>query len=299
MEQALPAGAYARPVQPPIAARWGRWLLRFARTKPLGAFGGIFIIILLTSALLADVIAPYDFAERAGTPLKGPSAEHWMGTDKLGRDVFSRIVYGAQATVKIGLGAAALATLTALTLGVTSGFIGGWYDTAVQRLVDTVMSLPGLVVVLAIVAFAGGGTTVIILTLGFLSAPGMSRVLRGATLSVREATYIEAARAVSASTPRLILRHVLPNIFAPTLVVGTLAVGNAILAEAALSFLGFGVNPPTPSWGQELSASGRQYMQIAPWLAIFPGLAISLTVFSFNMLGDALRDVLDPRLRNN
>ncbi|MCC7363293.1 MAG: ABC transporter permease [Dehalococcoidia bacterium] len=277
---------------------WARWILRFMRQKPLGGFGLVFIVILVLTALFAPVIAPHDYSERTGAALADPSADHLMGTDKFGRDLFSRIVYGSRATVKIGLGAAALATATALVIGMTSGFIGGWYDTIVQRLVETIMSLPGIVIVLSVVAFAGGGETTTLLVLGFLAAPGMSRVIRGATIQVRDAQYIEAARAVSASTPRLILRHTLPNIVAPTVVVGTLAVGNAILAEAALSFLGFGVNPPTPSWGQELNASGRTYFQIAPHLAIFPGVAISLAVFSFNMLGDALRDVLDPRLRN-
>jgi peptide/nickel transport system permease protein len=277
---------------------WGGRLFRFFRQKPMGAFGLVVVVVLIFCAVFAPLIAPYDYPARAGKPLTGPSADHIFGTDKLGRDMLSRVIYGARATVKIGLGAAALATFTALLFGLTSGFIGGWYDSIVQRLVDTFMSLPGIVIVLSVVAFAGGGERTTIVVLGFLAAPGMSRVIRGATLQVREQPYIEAARAMSASTPRLILRHTLPNIMAPTMVVGTLAVGNAILAEAALSFLGFGVNPPTPSWGQELNASGRQYMQIAPWLAIFPGVAISLTVFSFNMLGDALRDVMDPRLRN-
>ncbi|OAI40909.1 hypothetical protein AYO38_04880 [bacterium SCGC AG-212-C10] len=281
-----------------MAGRWASNIWRFARQKPIGAFSAVIILIILFCALFAPLITRYDYTERAGTPLTGPSSQHLMGTDKLGRDSYTRIVYGARATVKVGLGAAALATFTALVIGMTSGFIGGWYDTVLQRIVDTLMSLPGLVVVLAIVSFAGGGTMVLILTLGFLASPGMSRVIRGATIAVRDAPYIEAARAVSATNTRLILRHTLPNIVAPTVVVGTLAVGNAILAEAALSFLGFGVTPPTPSWGQELNASGRQYLQIAPWLAIFPGAAITLTVFSFNMLGDALRDVLDPRLRN-
>jgi peptide/nickel transport system permease protein len=281
-----------------MPSRYLRYVTRFVRQKPLGAFGAFLIIALIVCALSAPTIAPYDYAERAGEPLDGPSSSHWMGTDKLGRDQLSRIIYGAQATVKIGLGAAALGTLVALAVGMTSGFLGGWYDTIVQRIVDTTMSLPAIVIVLAVVAFVGGGVVTIIVVLGLLAAPGMSRVIRGATIAVREAPYIEAARAMSASTPRLILRHTLPNVVAPTVVVGSIAVGNAILAEAALSFLGFGVNPPTPSWGQELSASGRQYMTLAPWLAIFPGLAISLTVFSFNMFGDALRDVLDPRLRN-
>ncbi|MGE5596355.1 MAG: ABC transporter permease [Hyphomicrobiales bacterium] len=284
----------------PQGHRFGlvRSVLGFVRKKPLGAVCAALIVMIVLAAIFADVIAPYSYSERSGTPLSSPSGTHLMGTDRFGRDMFSRIIYGSRATVEVGLGTAIVATFVAMVIGVSSGFIGGWYDTIMQRLVDTVMALPGMVLVLSIMAFVGGSTVTIILTLGLLSAPGMSRIVRGATLSVREAQYIEAARALSASTPRLILRHTLPNIVAPVIVIGTVAVGNAVLAEATLSFLGFGVTPPTPSWGQELGTSGRQFMRVAPWLAIFPGLAISLTVFSFNMLGDALRDVLDPRLRN-
>jgi len=272
---------------------------RFARAKPLGAISAIIIALLLAAAVFAPLIAPYNYTEKTGQALSEPSADNIMGTDKFGRDQFSRLVYGSRSTVKVGLGAAALATVVAVAVGLTSGFLGGMFDNLVQRIVEALMSLPWLVVVLAVMSFVGSGTGTVILVLGLLAAPNMSRVIRGATLSVREMAYIEAARAISASPARLIVRHTLPNILAPIIVMGTLAVGNAILAEAALSFLGFGITPPTPSWGQELSGSGRQYMQIAPWLAIFPGLAISITVFSFNMLGDALRDVLDPRLRNS
>lgn len=274
----------------------GTW--NFCRRKPLGAISAVAILLVIACAIFADVLAPHDYASRVGAPLQGPSADYYFGTDHQGRDLFSRIIYGSRATVVIGLGAAALATFVALTVGVTAGFLGGWYDTLSQRLVDTVMALPGIVVVLAVAAYVGSTPIIIILLLGFLLAPGMSRVIRGSTVAVREAPYIEAARAVSASTPRLILRHTLPNVMAPTIVIGTIAVGNAILAEAALSFLGFGVVPPTPSWGQQLGQSGVLYMSIQPWLAIIPGIAISITVFAFNMLGDALRDVLDPRLRN-
>jgi peptide/nickel transport system permease protein len=295
-EQAVPAAEIIRP--PSALARWRKNTLHFARTKPLGAVCAVLIVLLVLTSIFAPLIAPYNYSEKAGPALDSPSSAHLMGTDKFGRDAFSRVIYGSRATVKVGLGAAVIATVTALLIGLTSGFIGGWFDLIAQRVVDTFMSLPGLVVVLAIISFVGGGTITVILVLGLLFAPGMSRVIRSATIVVREAPYIESARAVSASTPRLILVHTLPNIFAPTAVVATLAVGNAILAEAALSFLGFGVVPPTPSWGQELSTSGRQYLQIAPWLAIFPGLAITVTVFAFNMLGDALRDALDPRLRN-
>lgn len=283
---------------PGRATRIARATWRFIVNKPLGAASAAIIAGVILLSILAPLIAPYSYTERSGLPLKGPSAQHIMGTDKFGRDQFSRIIYGSRSTVKVGLGAAALATAAAVVIGISSGFIGGIFDSVVQRLVDALMSLPWLVVVLAVMSFVGSSTGTVILVLGLLAAPTMSRVIHGATLSVREMAYIEAGRAISASPLRLMLRHTLPNVLAPIIVLGTLAVGNAILAEAALSFLGFGITPPTPSWGQELSSSGREYMQVAPWLAIFPGLAITITVFSFNMLGDALRDVLDPRLRN-
>lgn len=280
-----------------LPQRLARGLLRFACRKPLGAVSAGLILLTLAAALAAPLLAPYDYTERAGSPLTRPSADHLMGTDKLGRDQYSRIVYGARSMVVVGLGAAGLGAAVALVIGLVSGFIGGALDIIVQRVVDAFMSLPWTVMVLSVMAFVGSGTGTVVLVLGLLMAPGMSRIIRSATLGVRGTTYVEAARALGAGTPRLILRHTLPNILAPALVVATLAVGNAVLAEAALSFLGFGITPPTPSWGEMLSASGRQYMQVAPWLAIFPGLAISITVFSYNMLGDALRDVLDPRMR--
>ena len=282
----------------PRPTRWLREAAHQARQRPFGAFCALLIVALIITAVFAPAIAPYSYKVRAGLQLKGPSTAHFFGTDSFSRDEFSRIVYGARSTVEVGLGAAALGTLVALTVGVISGFVGGVLDIVTQRIVDTLMSLPWLVMVLSVMAFVGSGTTTVILVLGLLMAPGMSRIMRGATLSIREAAYVDAARATGAGAWRLILRHTLPNVFAPAMIIGTLAVGNAILAEAALSFLGFGLTPPIPSWGEMLSSSGRQFMEYAPWLAIFPGLAISITVFAFNMFGDVLRDILDPRLRN-
>ncbi len=274
-----------------------RSLLLYLLRKPITAFSVIFITLLFITSIGAPWIAPYGYSERAGTALTGPSSSNLMGTDKWGRDQFSRIVYGSRSTVRVGLGVAALATAIALALGLVAGIFGGWVDFMVQRLVDILMSLPWFVVALAVLAFSGTGEMTLIALLGVLLAPGMSRVIRSAALPVSTSMYVEAARAVGASTPRIIFLHALPNVIPTVIVVGTLAVGNAVLAEAALSFLGFGIAPPTPSWGEMLSTSGRQSMQAAPWLAIFPGLAVALTVFSFNMLGDTLRDFLDPRLR--
>lgn len=284
-----------RRIGPP--QRQVRALWRFAREQPLGAISALLIAMLTLTAVFAPVIAPYSATARAGEALIGPSSSHWMGTDNFGRDEFSRIILGSRSAMTVGLGVAAIGTLGALITGLVSGYFGGVVDLVIQRLVDGIMALPSIVVVLGVLSFVGGGELSVTLLLGLLFAPSSSRIIRGAVMTVANATYVEAARAMGTPMSRILLRHVLPNVFAPAMVVATLAVGNAILAVAALSFLGFGITPPTPSWGGMLSAEGQSYMEVAPWLAIFPGIAISITVFSFNMFGDALRDVLDPRLR--
>jgi peptide/nickel transport system permease protein len=220
-----------------------------------------------------------------------------MGTDNLGRDVFSRVVYGARISVTVGFGAVLISSLLAAAIGITSGYFGGRYDMLVQRVVDAWQSFPYLVVILSIMAVLGPGLLNTILALGFLGAVGASRVIRGATISVVQNTYVEAARAVGAGHLRIMARYILPNVAATIIVLATIGLGAFILAESALSFLGFGVPPPYPSWGGMLSGSGRSFFYTAPWMAVWPGAAISLAVFGFNMLGDALRDVLDPRLR--
>jgi peptide/nickel transport system permease protein len=220
-----------------------------------------------------------------------------MGTDNLGRDVFSRVVYGASVSVTVGFGAVLLANVLAALVGVTSGYFGGAYDICVQRVVDAWQSFPFLVVILSMMAVLGPGMLNLILALGVLGAAAGSRVIRGATISVMQNTYVEAARALGAGHLRIMVRYLLPNVAATIIILATIGLGAAILAESALSFLGFGVPPPYPSWGAMLSGSGRSFMYRAPWMAIWPGAAISLAVFGFNMLGDALRDVLDPRLR--
>jgi peptide/nickel transport system permease protein len=220
-----------------------------------------------------------------------------MGTDNLSRDIWSRVVYGARVSVTVGFGAVLLANLLATIIGVTSGYFGGKYDLAVQRVVDAWQSFPFLVVILSLMAVLGPGMLNVILALGALGAAAASRVIRGATISVLQNAYIDGARAMGAGHGRIMLRHVLPNVAGTIIVLATIGLGAAILAESALSFLGFGVPPPYPSWGAMLAGSGRSYMYRAPWMAIWPGAAISLAVFGFNMLGDALRDVLDPRLR--
>ena len=272
------------------------WL--FCRRKPLGAIGGTLVLGMIVLALFAHWIAPHSYDDSIrGARMKPPGAQFWMGTDNLSRDIWSRVVYGARVSITVGFGAVLLGNALATAIGITSGYFGGKYDMAVQRVVDAWQSFPFLVVILSLMAVLGPGMLNVILALGILGAAAASRVIRGATISVLQNAYIEAARAMGAGHLRIMLRHVLPNVAATIIILATIGLGGAILAESALSFLGFGVPPPYPSWGAMLSGSGRSYMYRAPWMAIWPGAAISLAVFGFNMLGDALRDVLDPRLR--
>ena len=273
-------------------------LWQFTWRKPLGALGGFIVLGLLIMAIFAPWIAPYQYDETIpGARMKAPGAQFWMGTDNLGRDVYSRVVYGAAVSVTVGFGAVLLANVLATAIGITSGYFGGAYDICVQRVVDAWQSFPFLVVILSLMAVLGPGLLNLILALGVLGAAAASRVIRGTTISVMQNTYVEAARALGAGHLRIMLRYILPNVAATVIILATIGLGGAILAESALSFLGFGVPPPYPSWGAMLSGSGRSFMYRAPWMAIWPGAAISLAVFGFNMLGDALRDELDPRLR--
>jgi len=271
---------------------------RFCRRKPLGAIGGLIVLALIVLALFAGGIAPYPYDEPiAGARLRPPSAQFWMGTDNLGRDMWSRVVYGARVSVTVGFGAVLLGIFLATIIGVTSGYFAGRYDIVVQRVVDAWQSFPFLVITLSLMAVLGPGQLNVILALGVVGAAGASRVIRGATIGVAHNPYVEAARALGCGHLRILIRYVLPNVAATVIILATIGLGGAILAESALSFLGFGVPPPYPSWGAMLSGSGRSYMYQAPWMALWPGAAISLAVYGFNMLGDALRDVLDPRLR--
>ena len=275
-----------------------RGVWRLIKEKPLGAFGGTIVTGLLLCALLAPWIAthPYD-QTNVRNRLKPPSSQFYFGTDNLGRDIFSRIVYGARVSVTVGFGAVSIGITLATIIGVGSGYFGGKTDILVQRLVDAQVAIPGLLLLLNIMAVTGPGLLNIILALGIVSAAGSSRIIRSAAMTAKENQFVEAARAVGASHGRIILRYILPNIMAPIIIITTVSLGFTILIESTLSFLGFGVPPPYPSWGEMLSGSGRSYMHKAPWMATWPGIAISLAVFGFNMLGDALRDLLDPRLR--
>ena len=283
----------------PRAGGSGR-LARFITRKPLGAVGGAIVVLLLAVALTAPVLAPYPYDEgSASERLQGPSMAHPFGTDANGRDMLSRIIWGARISVTVGFGAVAISTFLAVSIGLISGYFGGWFDLLVQRLVDVWISFPALVLLISLVAVIGPGLWSVTVILGILLAPGTSRVVRSAVLAIRHLPYIESAGCIGAGHGRVLRKYVLPNVFAPIIVLATVQLGTAILAEATLSFLGYGVPPPHPAWGGMLSGTGRAFMLQSPWLSIWPGLAISLAVFGFNMLGDALRDELDPRLRGS
>jgi peptide/nickel transport system permease protein len=270
----------------------------FVRRKPLGAAGGLVLAGMLALALLAGRVAPYSYDEAdVFSRLKAPSKAHWLGTDNLGRDLLSRVMYGARVSMAVGFGGVVVGLLLGTAVGLVSGYFGGRLDLVLQRVVDAFMCFPLLLVALTIMALLGPGLGNVILTLGLVLGVRDSRVIRSAVLSVKAHLYLEAARALGAAHAAMIGRHVLPNILAPIIILGTVNLGAIILTEAALSFLGFGVPPPRPSWGGMLSGAGLVHMLRAPWLALWPGVALSLAVFGANMLGDALRDLLDPRLR--
>lgn len=275
---------------------WGR----LARHKPLGAAGAVVLAFFVFCGVFADLIAPYGYNDIAPLErMQGPSAAHWFGTDNIGRDVLSRCLYGAQLSVIIGLSAAVLATLISALIGIVSGYFGGKVDMAVQRFVDSWMIFPDLVVLIVVVSVLGPGMPQIIGILAVGLGISGSRIVRSAVISVREQMYVHAAQSTGASSMRILLRHILPNVMPPIIVLLTTRVGTAILAESGLSFLGLGVPPPAPTWGSMLAGSGRTYMFEGPWLALAPGLCLTVVVYATNVFGDALRDLLDPRMRGS
>ena len=282
----------------PARAELGTRLGRLVRRSPLGTGALRVLALLLTAAVFAPALAPYDPLELHRIDrLQGPSGRYWFGTDSFGRDQLSRVLYGSRVSLRVGVIPIALSTLIGAAIGVVSGFYRGWVDTVIQRFMDAIMAFPALLLVLVIVALMGPSERNIILVLTLVTVPSINRVARGATLVVASQAYVESARSVGANNLRIVRVHVVPNVVAPILVVAASLVGTAILAEASLSFLGLGVPPPEPTWGNLLSGTNRDVFEVAPWLAIFPGLAISVTVLSFNLFGDALRDLLDPRTR--
>ena len=273
-------------------------LIRLVKEKPLGTVGGVITLLLLFTGIFADFLAPYDMNECwVGGFLTPPSAKFWFGTDNVGRDIFSRIIFGARISVIVGLSAATLATIISSLIGIVCGYIGGKLDLIVQRGVDIWMSLPTLVVLMILITIMGASMWSIIIALGFAVGISGSRIIRGAVINVKENAYLAAAVAIGCPTTRILTRHILPNVMSTIIVLFSIRVPSMILSEASLSFLGFGIPPPTPTWGGMLSGSGRDYMFMAPWMVIWPGLALSIVVYGVNMFGDAVRDLLDPRLR--
>jgi peptide/nickel transport system permease protein len=270
-----------------------------ARRYPLGAIGAVIMAIFIFAALSAPFLTVYDpLSTNSALSLARPSTAHWLGCDFMGRDVYSRIVYGARISLAVGCGSMTLGVSIGVVIGLLSGYLGGWIDLAAQRLIDILQSLPLLVMALLMAASLGPSLKNTIIAISIPLIPYSARVVRASTLSLREQPFVESAKAIGMSELRIALRHVLPNTLAPLIVLATAQFGSTILTEATLSFLGLGIPEPHPSWGRMLSESAAEYVRTAPWLVIFPGLAISFVVFGTNLLGDALRDMLDPRQRS-
>jgi len=267
------------------------------KRKPLGAASAVLILVIVLTAIFANVLSPYDPLDADPTiRLARPSAAHPFGTDDIGRDVLSRVIHGSRISLWVGLLAVGIGTAIGMVIGLACGYWEGRLDMLLQRVMDAVQAIPGLVLALAIVSVLKPSTTNAMLAIAVVIIPGNSRIVRGAVLSAKQNRYVEAAEAIGCRQPRILLTHILPNVTAPILVIASIWLGNAILIEATLSFLGVGTQPPTASWGLMLSGGGRAFMEQAPWLAIFPGLAISLSVLGFNLFGDTLRDAWDPKL---
>jgi peptide/nickel transport system permease protein len=278
-------------------------VMSFIITQPLGAAGLVIIIVMFIAGVFSEVVSPYDpLAVDYGAMLAAPSWEHWMGTDAFGRDVLSRVIYGARTALAVGFLSSFLGSTLGAVIGVASAYFGGRIDMAVQRLMDILLSFPIIVLALAVVAVLGknpvGGLDLnLIIAIAIPMVPKVARVVRSSALAIREMPYIDAARAAGYSHARIMFRHIIPNVVAPYLIMLTAFMAQAILLEASLSFLGLGVTEPTPAWGLMLSGSSEEFYREAPWMIIFPGVAISLAVFAFNLFGDSLRDWLDPKIK--
>ncbi len=276
----------------------GDMVVQFIRTKPVGAGGALIILVMLAVALLANVLAPYDpYQGDYALQFARPSAQHWLGTDEFGRDVLTRIMYGARIALFVGFAASFAGCTLGALLGVVSAYSGGKVDLFLERLIDILLAFPQLILALAIASVLGPAVQTVVVAVAIPIVPRAARIVRSAALSVKENQYVEAVQALGAVRRRIVLRHIIPNVMAPYIIILTAQLGSAILAEAALSYLGLGTAEPTPSWGLMLSGSAASYAEKAPWIAVFPGIAISLGVFGFNLFGDSLRDALDPKLR--
>ena len=291
-------GIPSAEIAPKRRSRLADFFTRLVKEKRLGTACGIIVLLLILVAIFADVLAPYRYTEpHLVDRLTGSSARYLLGTDHLGRDLLSRIIIGARVSILVGLVVTAINVVVALLIGGTSGFFGGKLDLAVQRFVDAWMAFPGLILLLTIMSIAGRGVPQVILVLGISAGIGGSRIVRGAVIGIKENVYFQAAEAIGNTRWRAFIRHVLPNIMPIIIIIFSMSIGGVILSLAALGFLGFGLPPATPDWGGMLSREGRQHMEVAPWLALWPGLALTITIYSLNMFGDAIRDLLDPRLR--
>lgn len=274
------------------------FFIRLVKQKPLGTLGGIIVLLMLLTGIFADVIAPYGYNENMlADRMDAPSAKHVLGTDSLGRDLFSRVIYGARISMIVGVCASAINVGFSSLIGVTSGFLGGKFDMVVQRFVDAALAFPMLIIVITLMGIIGTGLLQTVIVLGIWGGIGWIRVARAAVISIRENVYVDAAKAIGCTTGEMLRRHILPNITPVLIIMFSVSMSGNILGEASLSFLGFGIPPPFPSWGGMLSSEGRRYMYEAPWLALWPGVALSVAVYGINMWGDAVRDLLDPRLR--
>jgi len=291
--------AFDLPVPEALPAARSSVLWHFVRKNPLGAVGGVLMVALVLAALGADLLATHNPVRTSTHVLAAPGAEFWLGSDNLGRDLYSRVVHGSRISLAVGVASTLLGGVLGGLLGLLSGYIGGRTDLLLQRVMDVMQALPILVLALVLAAALGASLTNTIVAISVVIAPRAARVVRASVLSIREFVYVESARALGVGHLRVAFRHILPNTFGPFIVLITAQLGGAILVEAALSFLGLGVPEPYPSWGRMLSIAAAEYAQKAPWLVIYPGLAISLAVFGTNLLGDALRDSLDPRLRGS
>jgi peptide/nickel transport system permease protein len=274
------------------------WVIRFIRRQPVGAAGAAVLLVVSISALLADIIAPYDpILQDVPYRLRPPDESFWFGTDIYGRDVFSRIVYGARISLYVGIVSVVIGTVAGLIIGIASGYLGGTFDLWMQRIMDALLGFPPLVLALILVVALGPSLNSVTAAIAVTYTPRVARLARSSALAIKQEGYVDAARTIGCTTWRVMLRHVAPNSLTPVFVLATGQLGNAIVAEATLSFLGLGVPPPQPSWGSMLQFGARGYLESAPWLTLFPGLALSSVVFAFALFGDALRDVLDPRLK--
>lgn len=290
----VPGNAYERKKRNPVVS----FTIRLVREKPLGAIGAIIVLVLLITGIFANFLAPYGMSEvNLAVKLTPPGPQYIMGTDQIGRDILSRVIYGARTSMVVGVVGTALSMVISAIIGIASGFLSGRFDTLLQRFVDAWMCIPSLILIIVIISLLGPGMSQVIIVSALSLGIGGSRVVRSATIAIKEDVYVKASIAIGCPIWRILIQHILPNVMATLIVLFTTRLGTIILMEAMISFLGFGIPPPTPSWGGMISGASREYLLEGPWIVFWPGFFLSLVVYGVNMFGDALRDLLDPRLR--